>query len=124
MNHPRARSVFIFISLCIMLIPLGSGLMTSNLVTVASARVPLTRLSDDEQLFHDSVREFASREVAPLVREMDNRAKIERPLIDKLFGLGVMGVEIPEEFGGAGASFFHAVLAVEALSRVDASVGV
>jgi alkylation response protein AidB-like acyl-CoA dehydrogenase len=81
-------------------------------------------LSDDEQLFHDSVREFAAREIAPLVREMDEHAKIPRPLIDKLFDLGVMGVEIPEEFGGAGASFFHAVLAVEALSRVDASVGV
>ena len=85
---------------------------------------PLTRLAEDERLFHDSVLEFARREVAPLVREMDDHAKIPRALVDKLFELGVMGVEIPEELGGAGATFFHAVLAVEALSRVDASVGV
>jgi len=85
---------------------------------------PLTRLAEDEQLFHDSVLEFARREIAPLVREMDDHAKIPRALIDKLFELGVMGVEIPEESGGAGATFFHAVLAVEALSCVDASVGV
>jgi alkylation response protein AidB-like acyl-CoA dehydrogenase len=83
---------------------------------------PLTRLSEDEQLFQDSVATFAGREIAPLVREMDEHATIPRPLVDKLFDLGVMGVEVPEEFGGAGATFFHAVLAVEALSRVDASV--
>jgi alkylation response protein AidB-like acyl-CoA dehydrogenase len=85
---------------------------------------PLTALTDDERLFHDSVYEFADREVRPLVRQMDDEAKIPRPLIDRLFALGVMGIEIPEEFGGAGASFFHSVLAVEALSRVDPSVGV
>src|SRR4051812_28495241 len=59
-----------------------------------------------------------------MVREMDEHAKIPRPLIDKLFELGVMGVEIPETFGGGGASFFHSVLAVEAFSRVDPSIGV
>jgi alkylation response protein AidB-like acyl-CoA dehydrogenase len=85
---------------------------------------PLTRLSDDERLFRDSVYEFAVREVRPHVREMDEHAKIGRPLIDQLFELGVMGIEIPETYGGAGASFFHAVLAVEALSRVDPSIGV
>jgi alkylation response protein AidB-like acyl-CoA dehydrogenase len=81
-------------------------------------------LAEDEQLFRDSVLEFARRDVAPLVREMDEHARIPQALIDKLFELGVMGIEIPEEFGGAGATFFHAVLAVEALSSVDASVGV
>src|SRR6266480_2159973 len=55
---------------------------------------------------------------------MDEHAKMPRPLIDKLFDLGVMGIEVPEHYGGAGASFFHAVLAVEALSTVDPSVGV
>jgi alkylation response protein AidB-like acyl-CoA dehydrogenase len=85
---------------------------------------PLTRLSEDEQLFHDSVFQFARREVAPLVRDMDEHARIPRTLIDKLFELGVMGIEIPEALGGGGATFFHAVLAVEALSRVDASVAV
>src|ERR1700674_671714 len=84
----------------------------------------LTTLSEDERLFHDSVYAFADREIRPLVREMDEHAKISPPLIDKLFNLGVMGIEIPESFGGAGATFFHAVLAVEALSRVDPSIGV
>ena len=85
---------------------------------------PLTRLSEDEQLFRDSVYEFADREIRPLVREMDEQAKIPRALIDKLFDLGVMGIEVPDSFGGGGASFFHSVLAVEALSRVDPSIGV
>src|SRR4029079_17129421 len=69
-------------------------------------------------------REFAEAQIRPLVREMDEQAKIPRPLIDKLFDLGVMAIEIPETFGGAGASFFHAVLAVEELWSVDPSVGV
>jgi len=86
--------------------------------------MPLTTLSEDERLFRDSVYEFAGREIRPLVREMDEHAKIPRTLIDKLFDLGVMGIEIPESYGGAGATFFHSVLAVEALSRVDPSIGV
>ena len=85
---------------------------------------PLTRLSEDERLFRESVLEFADREIRPLVREMDDQAKMSRGLIDRLFELGLMGIEIPEAHGGAGASFFHSVLAVEALSRVDPSVGV
>src|SRR5205814_7866856 len=75
-------------------------------------------------LFRDSVSEFANREIRPLIREMDERSKIPQALIDKLFALGVMGIEIPEEFGGGGARFFHSILAVEALSRVDPSIGV
>jgi alkylation response protein AidB-like acyl-CoA dehydrogenase len=84
----------------------------------------LTTLREDEALFRDSVYEFADREIRPLVREMDERAHIPRQLIDTLFDLGVMAIEIPEAQGGAGAAFFHAVLAVEALSRVDPSIGV
>jgi alkylation response protein AidB-like acyl-CoA dehydrogenase len=84
----------------------------------------LTTLADDERLFRDSVYEFAGREIRPHVREMDETAHMPRTLIDKLFGMGVMGIEIPETFGGGGGTFFHAVLAVEALSRVDPSVGV
>jgi alkylation response protein AidB-like acyl-CoA dehydrogenase len=84
----------------------------------------LSVLSEDEQLFRDSVFTFADREIRPRVREMDEQARIPRDLVDKLFELGVMGIEIPEAYGGAGASFFHSVLAVEALSRVDPSVGV
>ena len=85
---------------------------------------PLTVLAEDEVLFRDSVREFADAQVRPRVREMDEHAKIPRDLVDQLFDLGVMGIEIPEIYGGAGASFFHAVLAVEELSRVDPSIGV
>jgi alkylation response protein AidB-like acyl-CoA dehydrogenase len=85
---------------------------------------PLTVLAEDEAIFRDSVREFAEAQVRPLVRDMDEHAKIPRALVDKLFELGVMGIEIPETYGGAGASFFHSVLAVEELSRVDPSVGV
>jgi alkylation response protein AidB-like acyl-CoA dehydrogenase len=85
---------------------------------------PLTTLADDEQLFRDTVFQFADREIRPLVREMDEAAAMPRGLIDRLFELGVMGIEVPEALGGSGATFFHAVLAVEALSRVDPSVGV
>jgi alkylation response protein AidB-like acyl-CoA dehydrogenase len=85
---------------------------------------PLTVLVEDETLFRDSVRAFAAEQVKPLVREMDEQAKIPRALIDRLFDLGVMGIEIPETYGGAGGRFFHAVLAVEELSRVDPSIGV
>ncbi len=84
----------------------------------------LTTLYEDEALFRDSVYEFADREIRPLVREMDEQGAIPRQLIDRLFELGVMGIEIPEAQGGSGAQFFHAVLAVEALSRVDPSIGV
>lgn len=93
----------------------------SEQITVA---MPLTTLSEDEQIFRDSVRDFAEAQVRPLVREMDEQAKFPRTLIESLFDLGVMGIEIPERFGGSGGTFFHAVLAVEALARVDPSVSV
>jgi len=85
---------------------------------------PLTVLAEDEVIFRDSVRQFAEQTVRPLVREMDEHAKIPRSLVDELFALGMMGIEVPERFGGAGGRFFHAVLAVEALSAVDPSVAV
>ena len=92
---------------------------------IASGNVAaLTTLSEDERLFFDSVYEFADREIRPLVRSMDEDARMPRQLIDQLVELGVMGIEIPERYGGAGGTFFHAVLAVEAVSRVDPSVGV
>ncbi len=92
--------------------------------TTEMARSPLSVLSDDERLFYDGMYQFADREVRPLARQMDEQAKMPRALIDRLFELGVMAIEIPESFGGGGATFFHAVLAVEAFSRVDPSVGV
>ena len=85
---------------------------------------PLTSLSEDEQLLRDSVYQFADREIRPLVRQMDEEAKMPRPLVDRLFDLGVMAIEVPDALGGAGGTFFHSVLAVESLSRVDPSVGV
>ncbi len=84
----------------------------------------LTTLTEDELLLRESVRAFADAEIRPQVHEMDDRQSIPRTLIDALFALGVMGVEIPNEFGGGNASLFHSVLAVEALSRVDPSIGV
>jgi alkylation response protein AidB-like acyl-CoA dehydrogenase len=84
---------------------------------------PLTDLSEDERLLVESVRAFATAEVAPLVRDMDTRCAMPRTLLDRLFELGLMGLTAPEAAGGAAGTFFHAVLAVEALSRVDPSVG-
>jgi alkylation response protein AidB-like acyl-CoA dehydrogenase len=85
---------------------------------------PLTTLSEDEQMFRSSVREFAEGELRPRVEKMDENGKLDPALIKQCFELGLMGIETPEEYGGAGASFFTAILAVEELSRVDASVGV
>jgi butyryl-CoA dehydrogenase/short/branched chain acyl-CoA dehydrogenase len=80
-------------------------------------------LSEDEVLFRDTVREFAEGDVAPLVRRMDEEQHLDAALLRKLFELGLMGIEIPEEFGGSGGSFFDSVLAVEMLSAVDPAVG-
>jgi alkylation response protein AidB-like acyl-CoA dehydrogenase len=84
----------------------------------------LTTLAEEEQLLRDSVYEFADKEIRPLVRQMDDESKIPRRLIDRLFELNVMGIEVPEEHGGAGGTFFWSVLVVETVSRVDPSVGV
>ena len=91
---------------------------------LAEGVTPLTRLTEDEAIFRDSVREFAETQIRPLVREMDEHAKVPRALLDGLFDLGVMGIEIPDAYGGQGGNFFHAVLAVEAISQVDPSIGV
>ena len=91
---------------------------------VAELPPPLSRLSEDEQLLRANVRAFAEAEIAPLVREMDEQAAIPQALIDQLFDLGVMAIEIPESYGGAGAHFFLSLIAVEELSRVDPSVAV
>jgi alkylation response protein AidB-like acyl-CoA dehydrogenase len=85
---------------------------------------PLTVYSEDEQMFRASVREFAEGEIRPRVEHMDEEAKMDKGLIKQLFDLGLMGIETTEEYGGAGASFFTAIIGVEELSRVDPSVGV
>jgi butyryl-CoA dehydrogenase/short/branched chain acyl-CoA dehydrogenase len=85
---------------------------------------PLTNLSDEEKLFRDTVRSFARRQIAPLVREMDERASLDKELLRQLFEAGLMGIEIPEEFGGQGGNFFQCVQAIEEISAVDPAVGV
>jgi alkylation response protein AidB-like acyl-CoA dehydrogenase len=85
---------------------------------------PLTLLSEDEQLFRATVRQFAQENIAPLVRTMDEQQHFHAELIPQLFNLGLMGVEIPIEYGGSGGTFFEAILAVEEISAVDPSVGV
>ncbi len=85
---------------------------------------PLTVLSDEETLFRTVVRDYAETAIAPLVSRMDEEAQYDPVLIPALFDLGIMGVEIPEQYGGSEGSFFMACLAVEEISRVDAAVGV
>jgi alkylation response protein AidB-like acyl-CoA dehydrogenase len=93
-------------------------------VEIPAGGAPLTVLSEEEQMFRDAVRQFAEDEVRPRVHRMDEAQQMDPALISQFFEMGLMGVEVPEEHGGAGASFFTAALVVEELSRVDASVGV
>src|SRR5450631_3088212 len=85
---------------------------------------PLTALSEDEQLFQSTVRKFAREQIRPFVREMDEAGVFRKDIIKQFFEMGLMGIEIPEEYGGQGGSFFQAILAVEELSAVDPSAGV
>jgi len=89
-----------------------------------AAALPLTALSEDEKLFQATVRKFAREEIGPRVRGMDDSGVFDKDLLRQLFTMGLMAVEIPEEFGGQGGSFFQAILAVEELSAVDPSAGV
>src|SRR6202158_2797798 len=99
--------------------------MSQSLTAIEeSVARPLTTLSEDEQMFRASVREFAEGEIRKRVGPMEEQGQLDPSLIKQCFELGLMGIETPEEFGGAGGSFFQAILAVEELSRVDASVGV
>jgi alkylation response protein AidB-like acyl-CoA dehydrogenase len=84
----------------------------------------LTQLTEDERLFRDTVRQFSQAEIAPLVRQMDEAQQMNPALLKQLFQLGLMGIEIPEEYGGSAGTFFEAILAVEEISAVDPSVGV
>ncbi len=89
------------------------------------SQVPaLTVLSEDEELFRQTVKEFAEQEVAPHVKEMDEAGKFRPDLIERFFELGLMGIEVPEQWGGAGGSFFLNVLAIEELARIDASAAI
>ncbi|MCH7932772.1 MAG: acyl-CoA dehydrogenase [Gemmatimonadetes bacterium] len=90
--------------------------------TESEIRPALTSLSDEEQMFREAVRDFSTSEIAPLVSQMDRSQELDAGLLPQLFELGLMGIEIPEEFGGAGSSFFTSVLVVEEMSRTDPSV--
>ena len=90
----------------------------------AHGPAPLVQQTEDEVLFRDNVRQFAEEAVRPLVKEMDEKGVFEHSLIDQFHQLGLMGIEVPEEYGGGGGTFFEAILAVEEMSRVDASAGV
>ena len=90
--------------------------------TDSEIRPALTSLSDEEQMFREAVRDFATSEIAPLVSQMDRRQELDAGLLPQLFELGLMGIEIPEEFGGGGSNFFTSVLVVEEMSRTDPSV--
>jgi len=90
----------------------------------APTAAPLVAFSEDETLFRDNIRQFAEEKVRPLSREMDEKGIFDHGLIEQFFQLGLMGIEVPEQHGGGGGTFFEAILAVEELSRVDASAGV
>src|ERR671912_1122574 len=108
--------------------PSNPNLFVSRFMSKAASELvsggPLTVYSEDENMFRASVREFAEGEIRQRVEAMDEHAKMDPVIIRQLFDLGLMGVETPEEYGGAGASFFTAIIGVEELSRVDPSVGV
>ncbi len=89
-----------------------------------TTRPPLTILSEEEEMFRDAIAAFADEEVRPRVRDMDKACKLDPTLIPKYFELGLMGIEVPEEFGGAGGSLMMVALAVEEISKVDASAAI
>jgi short-chain 2-methylacyl-CoA dehydrogenase len=97
--------------------------MTADTLEITTG-APLTLLSEEEQMFQQSVRDFAVEKIRPLVQQMDHDAVMSKDLISAFFDLGIMGIEVPDQWGGAGSTFFTAVLVVEELSHVDASCGV
>src|SRR5579872_280600 len=97
--------------------------MPDTLLQTAAA-TPLTALSEDEILFRENIRQFAEEKIRPHVKEMDEKGVFEKDLVRQFFDLGIMGIEVPEQYGGGAGTFFEAILAVEELSRVDPSAGV
>ena len=101
-----------------------SGLHMPDASQLVSHSLPLMNFTEDEILFRDNIRQFAEERIRPQVKEMDEKGVFDSALIQEFFQIGLMGIEIPEEYGGGGGKFFEAILAVEELSRVDASAGV
>lgn len=85
---------------------------------------PITMLSEEEQMFRDAVSDFAREQIAPHVKEMDAKGEFRKDIIPQFFELGLMGIEVPEQYGGTGGSFFMGILAIEALAQVDASAAI
>ncbi|MBL8788416.1 MAG: acyl-CoA dehydrogenase [Deltaproteobacteria bacterium] len=85
---------------------------------------PLTVVSQEEKMFYDQAYAFARERVLPHVREMDEKQEMRPSIVRECFDLGLMGIEIPEKYGGAGSTFFNSIMVIEALARVDASLGV
>ena len=98
--------------------------MSETTLEKRQAASPLVAFSEDEQLFRDSIRQFAEERIRPLVRTIDEKQVMDSGLVQELFQMGVMGIEVPQEYGGGGGTFFEAILAVEEISKVDPSVGV
>src|SRR6202165_1868874 len=98
--------------------------MAEVLTQATPAPQPLVAFTEDEVLFRDNVRQFAEQSIRPKVKEMDEKGVFDHEIIDQFFHLGLMGIEIPEQYGGAGGRFFESILAVEEISRVDPSAGV
>jgi alkylation response protein AidB-like acyl-CoA dehydrogenase len=98
--------------------------MSTTDTILADATQPLTQLTEDEQMLRDAAAEFAQQEITPRILEMDEKAALDPDLVKSFFEMGLMGIEIPEEHGGAGGSFFMSIVAIEQISKVDASVGV
>ena len=96
----------------------------SQALAATANPTPLTSLTEDEILFRDNVRQFAEEKVRPLAKEMDEKGVFDKELLHQFFQLGLMSIEIPEQYGGGAGKFFDAILAVEELSRADASAGV
>ena len=84
--------------------------MPEALIEATTRPAPLTNLTEDEVLFRDNVRQFAEEKLRPLVREMDEKQVFDHGLIEQFFQLGLMGIEIPEQYGGGAGTFFEAIL--------------
>ncbi|MCB0264734.1 MAG: acyl-CoA dehydrogenase [Calditrichia bacterium] len=84
----------------------------------------ITQLTEEESMFRDAIREFAEEQIKPHVQEMDQKGQFRRELLDQFFELGLLGIDIPEEYGGTGGNFFMSILAIEELSKVDASAAI
>src|SRR5438094_941324 len=94
------------------------------MVETSEHPLPLTTLQEEEKLFRSTVGRFARERLSPRVRQMDEAGKFESDLLDEMFELGLMGIDVPEQYGGQGGSFFQSILAIEELAKVDPSASV